>query len=78
MKTLPWSCECDLLKHVQHTAWEQASIILAGRRPREEDSELQASLDFIVRLSFRTTAKKQFAAELIVNDKIDSDKEEKK
>lgn len=31
---------------------------------------MQASLDFIVRLSFRTTAKKQFAAELIVNDKI--------
>lgn len=47
-------------------------------RPREEDSELQASLDFIVRLSFRTTAKKQFAAELIVNDKIDSENEEEK
>lgn len=31
---------------------------------------MQASLDFTVRLSFRTTAKKQFTAELIVNDKI--------
>lgn len=39
---------------------------------------MQASLDFTVRLSFRTTAKKQFAAELIVNGKIDSEKEEEK
>ena len=38
---------------------------------------MQASLDFTVRLSFRTTAKKQFAAELIVNDKMTVKKKRK-
>lgn len=38
---------------------------------------MQVSLDFTVRLSFRTTAKKQFAAELIVNDTVTAKKKRK-
>lgn len=50
-------------------------VIRVGRRPRQEDSKLQVSLDDTVRLCFRTTAKKQFTAELIANDKIDIEEE---